>query len=254
MKSSSNRFAGDENGVEEIKVDIATGNVSINSLSGKNDDSVGPSSVKSTESTKKSEKTSRPLPPWKRIGAKKATVEQELDVVIAAPPASAEDGGDTNSKQQHTMAMGVNSNDIGGFQRPPVNTYTGDRGGSAEDEALLAELRAISMKSSSNRFTGDVAEVSAIQSRVEGLDIDPKAQSNPDERTSAANNSSPSSLPVLPSVPLGTLSSGQGGDSMAFGGMGPPPSNNQDDIVITLEDLDESLKSSNWQMRKGELG
>jgi hypothetical protein len=41
---------------------------------------------------------------------------------------------------------------------------------------------------------------------------------------------------------------------MAFGGMGPPLSNNQDEIVITLEDLDETLKSSNWQLRKGELG
>ena len=50
-----------------------------------------------------------------------------------------------------TNAMG------GGFQRPPsTNTYTGDRGGIAEDEQLLAELRAISMKSSSSsRFAGD---------------------------------------------------------------------------------------------------
>jgi len=243
MKSSSNRFAGDEDGVEESKIDISSGNVSINSLSEKNDDSVAPSSVKSTEATTKSEKTSRPLPPWKRIGAKKATIGNDLDVVIAAPPTSAEDRGDKNSKQQHTMAVGVSSNDIGGFQRPPGNTYTGDRGGSAEDEALLAELRAISMKSSSNRFAGDVAEGSAIQSRDEIL--------QPGESISSANNCSPPSVPVLPSVPLGTLSSGQGGDSMAFGGLGPPPSNNQD---ITFEDLDETLKSSNWQMRKGELG
>jgi hypothetical protein len=152
------------------------------------------------------------------------------------------------------MAMGVNSNDAGGFQRPPVNTYTGDRGGSAEDEALLAELRAISTKLSSNRFAGDVVEVSAIQSRVEGLDIYPKATSDPGEGISSANNCSPSSVSVLPSVPLGKISSGQGGDSMAFGGMGPPLSNNQEEIVITLEDLDETLKSSNWQLRKGEHG
>ena len=250
MKSSSNRFAGDEGDVAESKIDIVTGSVSIKSVSGENTHN----SIKSTEATKKSEETSRPPPPWKRIGAKKATVGNELDAIIAAPPAPAEDRGDTNNHQQHTITMGVNSNDTGGFQRPPINTYTGDRGGSAEDEALLAELRAISMKSSSNRFAGDVVEVSAIQTRVEGLDIDPKATSDPGEGISSANNCGPSSVSVLPSVPLGKLSSGQDGDSMAFGGMGPPLSNNQDEIVITLEDLDETLKSSNWQLRKGELG
>ena len=250
MRSSSNRFAGDEGDVAESKIDIVTGSVSIKSVSGENTHN----SIKSTEATKKSEETSRPPPPWKRIGAKKATVGNELDAIIAAPPAPAEDRGDSNSNQQHTITMGVNSNDTGGFQRPPINTYTGDRGGSAEDEALLAELRAISMKSSSNRFAGDVVEVSAIQTRVEGLDIDPKATSDPGEGISSANNCGPSSVSVLPSVPLGKLSSGQDGDSMAFGGMGPPLSNNQDEIVITLEDLDETLKSSNWQLRKGELG
>jgi cytoskeleton-associated protein 5 len=246
MKSSSNRFAGDEGDVAESKIDIVT----VRSMSGENTHN----SINSAEATKNSEETSRPLPPWKRIGAKKATVGNELDAIIAAPPAPAEDRGDSNSKQQHTITMGVNSNDTGGFQRPPINTYTGDRGGSAEDEALLAELRAISMKSSSNRFAGDVVEVSAIQTRVEGLDIDPKATSDPGEGISSANNCGPSSVSVLPSVPLGKLSSGQDGDSMAFGGMGPPLSNNQDEIVITLEDLDETLKSSNWQLRKGELG
>ena len=47
------------------------------------------------------------------------------------------------------MANGGNGE--GGFQRSP-NTYSGDRGGPAEDEALLAELRAISMKSGRSRF------------------------------------------------------------------------------------------------------
>ena len=70
-----------------------------------------------------------------------------------------------------TMAMADDigsSSRSGGFQRPPTSssTYTGDRGGSAEDEELLAELRAISMKSSSSsRFGGEaevVAEVAAV--------------------------------------------------------------------------------------------
>jgi hypothetical protein len=179
MKSSSNCFAGNNNYVGESKVDIATENVSIKSLSGRNDDNVAPSSVKSTEATKMAEKTSLPLPPWKQIGAKKATVRNDLDVVIAAPSAPAEDKCDTNNKQQHTMAIRGNSNNVGGFQCPPVNMYMGDCDNSTKDEVLLAELHAISMKSSSNCFAGDLAEDSAIQSHVEGLDIDLKATCKP---------------------------------------------------------------------------
>merc|ERR1712032_791395 len=39
-----------------------------------------------------------------------------------------------------------------GFESNLPNTFQGDRGGAAEDADLLAELRAISNKSSSNRF------------------------------------------------------------------------------------------------------
>jgi cytoskeleton-associated protein 5 len=39
-------------------------------------------------------------------------------------------------------------------------------------------------------------------------------------------------------------------DSTALDEIGPPPSSNGEEIIITLEGLDESLKSSNWQMRK----
>jgi hypothetical protein len=252
---SSNRFAGDgdENNVEESKVDIPTGNDTMESMSGENDDSVVLSSIKSTE-VSMAEKSSMPLPPWKRKGAKKTAVGNNLDVVITGPSAPAEDRDDINDKQSHTMTMVENSNDGGGFQRPPANTYTGDRGGNAEDEELLAELRAISMKSAKNRFAGVENDVNAIQSRVEGLDIDPKTASKPSEGIPAANDGSPSSVPALPMVLHGTLSSSQGGDCVAFGGLGPPISNNEDEITITLEGLDESLKSSNWQMRKGEFG
>ncbi len=106
-------------------------------------------------------------------------VRNDLDVVIAAPSAPVEDKCDANNKQQHTMAITGNSNNVGGFKCPPVNMYTGDRNNSAQDEVLLAELHAISMKLSSNHFAGDLAEDSAIQSCVEGLDIDLKATCKP---------------------------------------------------------------------------
>ena len=120
-----------------------------------------------------------PLPPWKHKGAKKTAVGNNLDVVISGPPAPAEDRDNINNKLSHTMTMAGNSNDGGGFQRPPANTYTGDRGGSAGDDELLAELRAISMKSAKHRFAGDENDVCAIQSCIEGLE---------------ANNCSPSSI------------------------------------------------------------
>ncbi|KAL3774149.1 hypothetical protein ACHAW5_010603 [Stephanodiscus triporus] len=229
---SSNRFAGDG---DENKVNIPTGNDTMKSMNGENDDSVVLSSIKSTE-VSLAEKSSMPLPPWKRKGAKKTTVGNNLDVVSIGPPAPAEDRDGISNKQSHTMTMAENSNDGGIFQRPPANTFTGDRGGNAEDEELLAELRAISMKSAKNRFAGDENDVSAIQSRVEGQDIDPKPASKP--------SGSPSSVPALPMMLHGTLASSQGDR------LGPPISNNEDEITITLEGLDESLKSSNWQMRK----
>jgi hypothetical protein len=196
------------------------------------------------------EKTSWPLPSWKQIDAKKAAIGNDLVMVIATHPAPAENRSDTNNKQQHTIAIPGNSNNVGGFQHPPVNRYTGDRRGSAKEEALLAKLHAIFMKSSSNCIAGDLAEDSANQCCVDGLDIDLKATCKPGDGISAASNCIPSSVPVLLLVPLGTLSSSPSGNSMAFGRMGPPPSNNEDEIIITLMDLDDILSSSIWQIRK----
>ncbi len=47
--------------------------------------------------------------------------------------------------------------DFGGFaEKSQSKTFKGDHGGAAEDDDLLAELRAISMKNSSGgRFGGD---------------------------------------------------------------------------------------------------
>lgn len=74
-----------------------------------------------------------------------------VDIVVAAPPTPVErpepvqsDVGDSMSQQSL------------GIKNPLPSNFKGDRGGAAEDAELLAELRAISMNSSSSdRFPGE---------------------------------------------------------------------------------------------------
>ena len=214
-KSAFNRFAGDENHVEESKAVCSVGGVL--------DITPKPASaVKMADKT-----TSRALPPWKQ---KIATQKSEIDIVIAAPPKPSKTTEKSSEPEYSASALKSNLS----------NTFKGDRGGPAEDEALLAELRAISMKSATARF-GSV-EAGADMNRVEGLDIHPKASSEPSGSLSSTYNSSSSVVPAFPmQLPH---------DSTALDELGPPPSANGVEIIITLEGLDESLKSTNWQMRK----
>jgi hypothetical protein len=87
-----------------------------------------------------------PLPPWKRGRPKQPPQSKEdVDIVIAAPPAP------TPATTQ-PPALGIKS-DL-------PSTFTGERGGAAEDEELLAELRAISSKTgSSSRFAQERDDV-----------------------------------------------------------------------------------------------
>jgi hypothetical protein len=114
-----------------------------------------PTASRTVETTTKSIEPPKPkakqrddasLPPWKRGRPKQQErKEEEVDVMIAAhpapPPATAE-----------PPALGIKS-DL-------PSTFTGERGGAAEDEELLAELRAISSKAgSSSRFAQDRDDV-----------------------------------------------------------------------------------------------
>ena len=97
------------------------------------------------------------LPPWKRKGPKaraattKGPTKQnapDVDVVVAAVPPP---------PKQPAVENSGGGGGGGGFQRPSSmsNTFQGERGGAAEDEALLAELMAISSKSgATDRFAG----------------------------------------------------------------------------------------------------
>lgn len=200
-KSAFNRFAGDGNHVEESKA--------VSTMGGVLD-----MTTKPADAVKMADKTSRALPPWKQ---KFATHKSEIDIVIAAPPT------DKSSEPIISSASTLKSN--------LPNTFKGDRGGPAEDEALLAELRAISIKSTTARF-GSV-EVGADMSRDEGLDIHSKESSKPSSSLSSTYNGTAFTVPAF-SMELPHGSTALDGEK----------------IIITLEGIDESLKSTNWQMRK----
>ena len=150
--SSASRFADEGNGnvdeaivTEPIASEIA------------NEESASPL-VKEAE-----ESDSAQLPPWKRSKKKKAVKASlvEVDIVVAAPPpAPARDADISKNSAPQTF----------GIKDSKPSTFTGDRGGTAEDAELLAELRAISAKSSSaSRFAdesnGNGAEESAHRAK-----------------------------------------------------------------------------------------
>ena len=160
----------------------------------------------------------KPLPPWKREGAKKKPAT--VDPVVAFP----EQCKSENSKIDGRSEVAVSS--AKGITSDLPNTFRGDRGGAAEDADLLAELRAVSMNSSGGRFIENEKPAGSSE----------KATYQPVE-----SNAQPSTAPTLPKRDLPNTPSTSGGITSA-----PPDA----DITITDETLEESLKSSKWQVRK----
>ena len=159
-------------------------------------------------------------------------------------------------------------------------TFKGDRGGAAEDADLLAELRAISNKGS-NRFDDDnnnddderKAPVTNAVHNEDNVVVEKKTDAIVDEAEEAPTPAP--SQPLKPwqkkkptqkhNVDIGVhseqvfeaISSNvalpdklEANDLMAYA---VPPGSAPSIVLkvdVTLENLDESLKSSNWQLRK----
>jgi len=105
------------------------------------------------------------LPPWKRWGSKfmAARNQPEVDVVVvaAAPPPEKTAEAATAAGAATEEPKGSEA-DVASARRPKYgiksdvrSTFTGERGGAAEDEELLALLRGVSSKSSS-RFNDGI--------------------------------------------------------------------------------------------------
>ena len=103
------------------------------------------------------------LPPWKRGKTKSAeSSSMDVDIVVAAPSAPTSEPEPAPAEPVQSKVSENVSQSLGIKPNLP-STFKGDRGGAAEDEELLAELRAISAKSSgAHRFAEDsnVAEAS----------------------------------------------------------------------------------------------
>ena len=223
MKNSSNRFSGGDDEENEVSITAFSEPVKPNSSLDKPWTKNKPSNTND----------SRPLPPWKQEGAKKnAFALEETDITVAAQPAA--NNLDPEPKEK---SMGIKSN----F----TNTFKGDRGGTAEDADLLAELRAISKNSSSNRFADDSEDLRDVQSQNSQdlvQEAAPKFIVAP-QQTATVQNTLPSSdsdgmptsmnpFPAAAMTPFPTAPAAAA------------------EINITGDGLDESLVSSNWQIRK----
>jgi len=138
------------------------------------------------------------------------------------------------------------------FQNSLPKTFKGDRGGSAEDDELLAELRAISAKSgSANRFE-------------EGNDT-----------ALSAENSTSLSKAVSPPKKVAPVHGDGDGDGDATKSLGAPSTNGRikekaiasttkkistssplsmdgtaEEIIVKIENIEDALNSKQWKMRK----
>ncbi|KAL7454631.1 hypothetical protein ACHAWC_006238, partial [Mediolabrus comicus] len=178
-KSSVDRFDsgdGDDNGHEQA--------LSTEAKIPANDTSLPPVQKKN-ESVRS--KASGPPKPWqkKRAAAsmKESTTAFDVDVVVAAAPVPTVDTIDPTQnvdgtdiglasiptpEEQPVANDAPPSIETTGIKSSLPNTFNGKNGGIAEDADLLAELRAISNKTSGNRFDnggddGDNAQVSSME-------------------------------------------------------------------------------------------
>jgi hypothetical protein len=182
----------------------------------------------------------RPLPPWKKKVQKKS--DDESDAIMISAPRSSQridtarpfDEKRTENNPYDEGQSNISSA-TSGFKSTLPNTFKGDRGGSAEDADLLAELRAISSKSSTKRLNEGGTDQNNHRSEDANLSdqsIEGKEQVS---RAISSNTAQPASQ--LPD------------DALAYA---TPPGSapSEAPVIVTLDNLADSLKSSNWQFRR----
>jgi cytoskeleton-associated protein 5 len=119
---------------------------------------------------------------------------------------------------------------------------TNPRVGSADDADLLA-LRAHSNKSSTNRFVEDQVDASNENTGRPNLSNESKASNFGNANSDGASSSH---LPRLSE----TLPTAQKSDDMLAYAVPPGSTPSQSvEVIVTADTLEDSLKSSNWQLR-----
>ena len=143
----------------------------------------------------------------------------------AKPKATDEDKPWKRKARKSSGNMNGGGDGGGGFTSSQPKTFTGDRGGAAEDEELLRELRAISMKSGSGNRFGDYEDTSKESDRL------PRPPS-PDQKkiTSPVNIS--------------------GSEVVESNILIPPAVPSNDEFDLTIESLPDAFQSTTWKLRK----
>lgn len=198
--------------------------------------------------------------PWKKSHPRdevKADVRPtvESDTAESAPPPSFSEMGIKSTKES--------------------STFVGERGGAAEDEALLAELRSISMRSVGDRFADDNGEAAPPKMESAAKDIPTKKPSTRQQSKSPSqskrgedsippwkkpSNSTPSTritsnkslISQKPSVQSVTSTSTASSTTIELPSQPATQSSVvvDEDIVVNEDNIIEYLGSQNWKLRK----
>ena len=230
-KSNSNdRFAGEADAEEQLESDATKGtDKAASSLPPWKREKSMPSKKKSSSNPNATEAE---LPPWKRkkaTGGKKAE-DTSNSAVSASPDIS------LSVAERKSTNKPVNDEDVGGFKTS--STFSGERGGAAEDAELLALLRGVSSKSSGvNRFgEDDNVDSQGHEDTSSAIDVETKTNV---------------SSPVTASPPVSMEASQPPSVSAASS---PPEASradaDADAPLVTRETLQESLASKDWKVRK----
>ena len=221
-----NTFKGDRGGAAEDEAllaelrAISSGAGGANRFRDEEEDggpSVGAAESGAFQKSAAKPKSDAPLPPWKRKGPQNKGQRMSPPAAVAVVETS------------HSAPAAEDSNQaFGGFQKTSLpNTFKGDRGGAAEDEALLAELRAISsVAGGANRFSdSNDAEMGQPQAPA------PSVRSKPQP----PRNTKPAPAPPTPKI-IETAQSTPGGAAA--------------DLTVTMDDLPGALSDRSWKIRK----
>ena len=207
--------------------------------------------------------------PWKRKGSAKKNVDPFENASVEDYSPVKEYSKAREEEEEESMSPPA----FGGFNNTNnlQNTFKGERGGVADDEDLLAELRAISMKNkSADRFGGGDEYDDDSLPAPPPMPVRPKKKSSP-KKAIAARNPPPgrsNDAPPPPWKKKGPTASPIKSKTAPSLGRQPltqacptaikielPPKGSAltgpiDDILVTEENVAEYIDSKNWKLRK----
>ena len=198
------------------------------------------------------------LPPWKK--GKESVAEESKTSGIDDSDAVIEIKAGPQPTQNQTQQSKPSD---GGFKSSLPQTFKGDRGGAAEDADLLAELQAISSKSTKSRFTSQNTSTDQIEPNTNGQLPDPRAM----------KSSMDTFIPVATDVADAGVCFGDHGHSFSVSELVPPasltsqssksqkiPADISSNISsvgldstesqISIDDFPGVLASKDWKLRK----